>query len=255
MLSPRLLLAASALLLFPMSCLAGPVGAKEHSVMSATPKSTPAVFTDPQIAPLAEAVAHGDVAAIRRLAGQADLSARGDQHVTLLEWAVWNQQPESLAALLDAGADPAQLGMDDETVVHMAAMVKDERYLRLLLDHHAPVDIVSPRAGWTPLFRAVESKRQAQVDLLIAAGANLRQVDAMGNSLLHQSAKSGASSALVLTLLERGVDPTLKNAQHASFQSYFFATPEPLLNAQGREARQQVQAWLSAHHIPLEASR
>src|SRR3546814_5221608 len=114
-----------------------------------------------------------------------DLSARGEDHVTLLEWAIWNQQPDSLSALLEAGADPAAPGMDQETVAHMAAMVDDARYLQVLIDQGAPIDLVGKRGGRTPIFRAVENRRNAQFDLLVEAGADIRRTDSMGNSLLH----------------------------------------------------------------------
>lgn len=248
-------LLAIAALTFAASCGRADAANKEPSTMSATMKPESVAFADPGIAPLADAVARGDLATIRALAPTANLATRGDQDVTLLEWAIWNQQPAALAALLDAGADPALPGVDGETVVHMAAMTDDASYLKVLLDHGAPADTVAARAGWTPLFRAVESRRDAQVDMLVAAGADIHRVDSMGNSLLHQAAKSGASSLLVPKLLDLGVDPTLENAQQSTFQPYFFMTPERLLNAPAREARSAVQAWLAAKQIPVETKR
>lgn len=97
-------------------------------------------FADPATRPLADAVAAGKVARIRELAPHSNLAARGDQDVTLLEWAIWNRRPRALAALLEAGADPSLPGMDGETVVHMAAMIEDPTYLEILLAHGAPVD-------------------------------------------------------------------------------------------------------------------
>lgn len=233
----------------------GAAGHRESSTMSATMKTDTAAFADPGIAPLADAIARGDLPTVRTLSRSSDLAARGEQGLTLLEWAVLNQQPAALTALLDAGADPALPGLDGETVVHMAAMADDPTYLKLLLDHGAPADTVAARAGWTPIFRAVESRREAQLDLLVRAGADVQRVDASGNTLLHQAAKSGASSQLLPRLLELGIDPTLVNAQQSTFQPYFFMAPEPLLNAQGRETRAAVRAWLSARGIPVHQSR
>lgn len=249
---PTLLVLATSF--FAVSCTASP-GAKEQTTMSATLQDHTVAFRDPGLTDIANAIAHGDVARIRTLAPTVDLAAHGDQNVTLLEWAIWNEQPRALAALLDAGADPSLPGMDQETVVHMAAMAKDAEYLNILLQHRAPVDVVSARAGWTPLFRAVQSKRDAQTALLIQAGADLQRVDNTGNSVLHLAAQSGAASPAVLQLLEAGVDPTLRNAQQKTFQAYFFTTPDRLLNAAGQQARSDVRAWLSAHNIPVESSR
>lgn len=220
--------------------------------MSAALQHEPSLpFTDPAVVPLAEAVAAGDVARIRSLAPRSDLSARGKDDVTLLEWAIWNEQPRSLDALLEAGADPAEAGMDGETVAHMAAMARDPEYLEVLIAHRAPVDIVGARGGWTPLFRAVQGRRDPQVELLLRAGADVRRSDSMGNTLAHVAANVN-DAARVLQLLEAGVDPEATNARGETFQAALFAGSDARLNAQGRAARERVRAWLAARGIAQE---
>src|SRR3546814_17407444 len=91
-----------------------------------------------------------------------------------MEWVIGNQQPDALSALFEAGADPAAPGMDQETVAHMAARVDDARYLQVLIDQGAPIDLVGKRGGRTPIFRAVENRRNAQFDLLVEAGADIQ---------------------------------------------------------------------------------
>lgn len=59
------------------------------------------VFIDPQVMPMAEAIIRGDVAQIHQLATEKLLEQRGDQSITLLQWAILNQQPKSLLALLE----------------------------------------------------------------------------------------------------------------------------------------------------------
>lgn len=244
-------LAALATSLLMVSCAADPVGAKEQTSMSAAIKDPALPFHDPAIAPLAEAVADGDVARIRALASPANLSARGDDDVTLLEWAIWNKKPASLSALLEAGADPAVPGMDSETVAHMAAMADDPKYLQVLLDYQAPVDVVSSRGGRTPIFRAVQSRRDAQFELLVNAGADIRRTDSMGNSLLHVAAQVNDADR-VLQLLELGVDPKSVDSRGNTFQAALFAGSDARLNAEGRQSRQQVRDWLEAHGIATQ---
>lgn len=226
-------------------------GAKEQTKMSAMQKEAARPFQDPAVLPIAEAIAHGDAARIRTLAATTDLAARGQDDVTLLEWAVWNEQPDALAALLDAGADPAQRGMDGETVAHMAAMARDPAYLRVLVDHKAPIDIAGARAGWTPLFRAVQDRREAQIALLIQAGADLAHTDSMGNTLLHVAANTNDAER-ALQLLQAGVDPNARNARGATFQAALFAGSDARLTPAARASRQQVRDWLSAHGIALQ---
>src|SRR3546814_16334664 len=82
--------------------------------------------------------------------------------------------------------------MDQETVAHMAAMVDDPRYLQVLIAHGAPIDLVGARGSRPPIFRTVESRRDAQFDLLVPAGADIHRTDSMGNSLLHVAAPANA---------------------------------------------------------------
>lgn len=230
------------------SSAATQVEAKERTHVSANLQEKIPAFSAPAIRPLAEAVATGDVARIKAQATTPALSAHGKDNVTLLEWAIWNEKPESLAALLDAGADPAQIGMDQETVAHMAAMINDPLYLEILIQHHAPVDIVSSRGGRTPIFRSVQSRRQAQVELLIKAGADIKRSDSMGNSLLHVAAQVNDAER-VLQLLELGLDPAATNSRGETFQAYLFSGSDTRLNAQGRQSRQQVRDWLQKRGI------
>lgn len=208
-------------------------------------------FHDPAAVPLANAVAAGDVSSIRALAPAADLAAHGDDNVTLLEWAVWNQKPASLSALLEAGANAAEPGMDSETVAHMAAMADDPQYLQVLIAHGAPVDVVSARAGRTPIFRAVQSRRDAQFDLLVKAGADVRRRDSMGNSLLHVAAQVN-DAGRVLQLLQLGVDPNATDSRGNTFQAALFSSSDARLNAEGRLSRQKVRDWLAANGIATQ---
>lgn len=240
---------AVAVTLFLAGCSTHDAGAQEQPAMKST--DIKAIFPDPSLEKMARAIADGDRAKILALAPTTDLSGHGDKNVTLLEWAIYSRSTEALAALLDAGADPTEFGIDQETVVHMAAMVNDPKYLKVLIDKNAPIDVVSPRGERTPIFRAVESKRIEQFNLLVQAGADLKRVDSMNNSLLHVAAQTSGGD-LVLKLLELGVDPRLRNAQHATFQPYFFTTPDKLLNADGKRARAAVKAWLADHGIPVE---
>lgn len=219
--------------------------------MSAAIEDSALPFHDPAVMPLAEAVARGDTARIRALAPATDLSARGEDNVTLLEWAIWNQQPDSLSALLEAGADPAMPGMDQETVAHMAAMVNDARYLQVLIAHKAPIDIARPGLGWTPIFRAVEDRRDAQVEMLITAGADIRHTDSMGDSLLHVAANVN-DAGRVLQLLQAGLDPLQTNQHGATFQAALFSGSDSRLNAEGKAERQKVRDWLKAHGVPQQ---
>ncbi|WDS36363.1 ankyrin repeat domain-containing protein [Pseudoxanthomonas sp.] len=239
---------AVAVTLFLAGCSTHDAGAQEHPAMKST--DIKSIFPDPSLEKMARAIAEGDRAEILALAPHTNLAGHGDSNVTLLEWAIYSRSTEALAALLDAGADPTEQGIDNDTVVHMAATVNDAKYLKVLIDHKAPIDTPNP-SGRTPLFDAVLHKRGEQASMLIAAGADVHHRDRMGDSLLHVAAV-GNNSDDVLRFLKLGVDPRLVNAQHVTFQPGFFTTPEKILNAKAKEGRASVREWLKAHAIPVE---
>jgi len=239
---------AVAVTLFLAGCSTHDAGAQEPTAMKST--DIKSIFPDPSLEKMARAIADGDRAKILALAPTTDLSGHGDKNVTLLEWAIYSRSTDALAALLEAGADPTEPGIDEDTVVHMAATVNDAKYLKVLIDYRAPIDTPNP-SGRTPLFDAVLHKRDEQASMLITAGADIHHRDKMGDSLLHVAA-IGNNGEDVMRFLKLGVDPKLVNAQHATFQPAFFSTPEKILNAQAKEGRHAVREWLEAHGIQAE---
>lgn len=217
----------------------------ETPPMSLPSTAAPSPFPS-TLQPLAQAVAAGDTLDIAVLGSHPLAQSRGQDNVTLLEWAIWNRRADSLAALLLAGLDPAAPGMDGESVAHLAASVDDPRYLQVLIEHGAPVDLIGGQAARTPLFRAVQSRRDAQFELLLAAGADINRTDAMGNTLLHVAAEVG-DAGRVLQLLQAGARHDRANVRGVRFQSVLFATDSTRLSAKGRAEREAVAQWLVAN--------
>ncbi len=204
------------------------------------------VFIDPQVMPMAEAIIRGDVAQIHQLATEKLLEQRGDQSITLLQWAILNQQPKSLLALLDKNADPLQPGLQGNSALHTAASVKDPRYLQILLDRHLKPDVRNSITSATPLAAAVMAGRQDQVMMLLAAGADPNLPDRLGDTPLHLAGKINAPE-LALLLLRAGANPALRNKQKATFQQYFAMTPVHLQTSEMQSKYQQLNEWLRSH--------
>jgi hypothetical protein len=209
------------------------------------------VFADPALAALAEAVAVGDRDRIRALAPGVDLSARGDQDVTFLQWALLNGSLAGLDALLDAGADPAQPGIDGDTVVHLAAMARDPAFLDALLARGADPNVRNARTGAGPLSAAMMGDRERQFDALLAAGATPWMADGVGNTPLHVAGLIDAPGR-ALRLLAAGADPMARNAQGATFQRYLFMGRIELLTEEASRGWEAVLDWMEAHRVPLE---
>ncbi|WP_017893729.1 ankyrin repeat domain-containing protein [Serratia sp. S4] len=197
-------------------------------------------------AALAQAVARGDVQGIAEQATQGRLSEQGERQVTLPQWAILAQQPQSLALLLELGADASTPGLDGNSALHTAAAVQDPQYLRLLLEQGGAVNPRNAVTGATPLATAVLAGREEQLRLLLVSGADVTLSDRLGDTPLHVAAKTNAPQ-LALMLLQAGADAKARNQQGMAFQFYFSQTPTSLQSEEMREGYRQLNAWLKAH--------
>lgn len=209
-------------------------------------KTSPFAGTD--ILSLSQAVAEGDVWLISQQASPERLNLRGDLQVTLLQWAILMQQPGSVQALMQAGADISQPGLQGNSALHTAAMVQDPQYLRLLLQQTPPVNVRNTITGATPLAAAVLAGREEQLRMLLNAGADSTLSDRTEATPLHLAAKINAPE-LALLLLQTGADAKAQDLQGRTFQYYFAQTPAHLQNSELREYYRQLDAWLKAQHL------
>ncbi len=209
-------------------------------------------FSDSRTAELAEAAASGDAARVKALVQSgANVNARGDKNVTVLQWALLAKSTAGMEALLAAGADPAQPGIDNDTVVHLAAMANDPKYLELLLARGANPNARNGVTQATPLVSALMGERKEQFRALLAAGADPNAADRTGNTPLHQAAKINEPQ-LVLELLKAGANPNATNTIGATFQRFLFRAPDKQVTPEVRRGREAVREWLRAHNVPIE---
>jgi ankyrin repeat protein len=210
-------------------------------------------FSNPDLAPLAQAVRRGDAAEIRRQLERVQADTPGSQGETLLIEAIRANQPDSVEALLQGGADPNRAGPRGETAVHAAAFSDNPELLRLVLAHGGDPDARNARTGETALMKALLSPEAGQYAVLLDAGADPNLADANGGTPLLVAARTNAGAA-ILRLLEKGASPLAQDSKGASFQSYYFSYRRELLNPQALAQRRQVVAWLKANNVPLEAN-
>ena len=178
------------------------------------------------------------------LAEGASLNSRNARAMTPLDVAMVEGNRRAFESLLDLGTDPTWLGDARDTSMHLAAILHDSRWLAALLKRGFSTEVKN-RLGETPLFRALGPETQANVQLLLDAGANVHARTKTGRTLLHQAAMVRSYDDL-LRLLDLGVDPRAVNEGGNTFQRYFFMGPR------NPETEKKVRAWLSAHGIAVE---
>src|SRR3989442_8485672 len=159
------------------------------------------------------AAASGDVLELRRLLERDPVLSR---EYSPLGFAVREGHLEAVRLLLDAGANPDELGMDGDTMIetardrgfdavagllksasdrrgriapaethtdhpiHLAAESGNLRKMRQLLDADPSLVDCADRAGGTPLHRAVIGRAAKVVGLLIERGADVHAVHGAG---------------------------------------------------------------------------
>lgn len=241
MLTGRRLLLAAGLLLVAAVLGVGLLGARAGS--------DPALsFDNPETLALARAIAAGDEAAVRALAGGgASLARQGKDGITLLQWSMLEDRPDMLRLLLELGADPAQIGYNGMTALHAAAGAQGKPFLRILLESGANPDLRDGRTEAPVIDQALMTGNRDAVFLLLADKANPNLADRQGDTPLHVAAQISDYGSL-LVLLEAGADPTIRNRAGQTFAPFFAITPkESMLNSETKAARQAVRDWLDDH--------
>lgn len=164
-----------------------------------------------QAAALARAASRGDVTEINHLvATGADVNIVGKENITPLWWAAWSENYDGFKALVDKGANPNAQRAEGLPVMHLIANVKDARFLDAALKHGGDPDSRDRKSGETPLFLAVLNGYEQQIELLLAAKANVNMQDPISGETVLMEAVGTRNYKLVFRLLQAGADPTLK---------------------------------------------
>jgi len=177
-------------------------------------------FPDPETRELARAVAKGDIKKIDKLAAKgADINGTGINGFTVLGWAIYSKQLGSFRHLLEMGADPNHIWIQDEklklpcSVIHMCTVGVNEfgaEYLELALTIGKGDPNLTPAGMCNPPVRYAAPRDRAKAfTLLYRHGADLLYMPENGNSLLL-TASLYKNYKLVCYLLENGADYSRK---------------------------------------------
>jgi ankyrin repeat protein len=114
-----------------------------------------------------------------------------------LFYAVEHGSPEIVAALLEKGANPNQVGSNGYVPLFDAILHADYDSVAVLLKNHADPNWKNSKTGETPLVQAVKLNQVKNVQALLNAGAEPNTRDATGNTAFAYADIDGEARALL----------------------------------------------------------
>lgn len=221
-------------------------------------------FDDPAVVEWCDAVVAQDEGAFALKAGPEIAKAVGKDGMTPLLWAMMDQKPKAVAALLEQGADPnlriqrtigsARDGVTEGAApIHIAAGMHDTAYLKLLLEASADPNLQS--AGTfkeTPIYFAITHLDgiDQHLDLLLQHGAEL---DHQGTTTPVMHAVSVGKYTTALLLLRSGADPsvTMANGRTNLFHMLIAARSGRKFRPRSKvqeKGLSEILVWISQHY-------
>ena len=184
--------------------------------------------------PVMVASRSGNPAVVEQLLAKgANVNARAARGQTALMWAVAQKHPDVVKALLAHGAD---VHARSEAWSEVMAVVPHG-----YLDYNRAI----PHGNDTPLLFAARAGDLTSAKLLVAAGANVNDLDAWGVSVAALAAHSGFEE-FVEFLLEKGADPNAAAAGFTPLHEAIMRRDEKMVSAllaHGANANAPLRTW------------
>jgi ankyrin repeat protein len=212
------------------------------------------MFPDSEVRALAKAAGKGRIRTIDKWVAQGvDVNARGTRGATPLFWAMRNAK--GFERLLEWGADPNVVYEDGGSIMHWAIRHRKDVYLKLVLEHGGDPNMVVGVQEETPLYWALGYSEKHKVPMLLEAGANINSQRRNGETPLMDAAMMGQYD-LVLDLLERGADYTIKDKRGKGLADTI-AFRRPTMDPKNdlTDWMLKVIAWLEGRGVTIPESR
>ncbi|WFE72803.1 ankyrin repeat domain-containing protein [Halomonas sp. M1] len=173
-------------------------------------------FTGPQLE-MAEAIERNDMVALRQGYEQGiDLHARGDRQITLMWFALLQENIDAVRTLVELGVHPNESPVEGGgTPLGQAFRHNDARYLEAMLDGGLSPNDATDNEGndkdYPLIFSAITSGTLEHVKLLVERGADIhyRIREGKGQSVFDHSTL-GTRPEVAIFLLEQGVEPNIR---------------------------------------------
>lgn len=221
------------------------------------------IFEKPPYVDAAKAITAGDIVKLERLIedgldvnyeGQrVEFTEWGWDTLTLPLWAYLQDSPESIKALLQAGADPNKATQRGLTLLMVTAMGKsDELFELLLIGYKAdPNKLFDKDSALKLVMTAPElgEKRWQRAEMLVQHGADVNLDLDRGETAVISLVKLDHWRA-VLWLLEHGADYEVRNRLDATMIDYMQDSYSGGLRpSEEYTYRHQVRDWLIARGV------
>jgi Tfp pilus assembly protein PilP len=135
----------------------------------------------------------------------------GVSELTPLNVAASENHPLLVARLLKAGADPSITDVREHLPIHYAASEGDAASVKLLIDAKSRLNAWT-NIGLTPFANAALGGHTAIIQMFLANGIKVNDVDRNGNTMLH-AAVWGNNLECARKLIELGADVNRMNAE------------------------------------------
>ncbi len=142
----------------------------------------------------------------------ADVNAKGKDNVTPIINATFNNNPDIIIVLIEAGADADAIDDEYGTALHIAVMFNDNLAITTALIE-AGVDVnVQNSDSWTALHLASENDNPAIITALLGAGAHINARTKQGETPLHWAINNlhwtinNKNLAIASTLIDAGAE-------------------------------------------------
>ena len=148
-----------------------------------------------------------------RIEAAAEAQKQEDDQFTILHYAAGNNNnPEIIAALLNAGANIHEKDKDGDTPLHIAAIGNNNpEIIAVLLNAGANIH-EKDNTGNTPLhYAAGNNDNPAIIAALLNAGANIHEKNKSGDTPLHEAAWDTDNPEIIAVLLNAGANIHEKN--------------------------------------------
>ncbi|WP_140398982.1 hypothetical protein [Halomonas citrativorans] len=173
-------------------------------------------FQGPQLE-MAEAIERNDMEALRQGPEQGiDLHARGDKQITLMWFALLQENTDAIRTLVELGVHPNESPVEGGgTPLGQALRKSGTEYLKAMLDGGlSPNDSAGNDGndtGYPLIFSTITSGTLAHIKLLVERGADIhyRLNNGKGSSPLDSSA-TGTKPEVAIYLLEQGAEPNIR---------------------------------------------